>query len=59
MGIFQLESRGMRQLLKDMKPQVFEDVIALLALFRPGPWFAHDFISNKSGKQKLSMTSMP
>ncbi|HEX9793149.1 MAG TPA: DNA polymerase III subunit alpha, partial [Planctomycetota bacterium] len=36
-GIFQLESGGMRRLLADLKPSVFEDVIAVLALFRPGP----------------------
>ncbi|WP_045221680.1 DNA polymerase III subunit alpha [Desulfonatronum thioautotrophicum] len=36
-GIFQLESSGMRQVLMDLKPSCFEDVIALLALYRPGP----------------------
>ncbi|MDH5459378.1 MAG: DNA polymerase III subunit alpha, partial [Nitrospinota bacterium] len=36
-GVFQLESSGMRDLLKKMKPDCFEDIIALLALFRPGP----------------------
>ena len=53
MGVFQLESAGMRKLLKDMQPRVFEDVIALLALYRPGPLgsgMVNDFISNKSGK---------
>ncbi len=56
-GIFQLESRGMRQLMKDMKPEVFEDVIALLALFRPGPLgsgMVNDFISNKLGTTTVS-----
>ena len=55
-AVFQLESKGMRQLLKDMKPQVFEDVIALLALYRPGPLgsgMVSDFISNKSGKTEV------
>ena len=53
MGIFQLESRGMRALIKDLQPQVFEDIIALLALYRPGPLgsgMVSEFISNKSGK---------
>ena len=52
-GVFQLESRGMRQLIKELKPKVFEDIIALLALYRPGPLgsgMVSDFISNKSGK---------
>ncbi len=55
-GVFQLESRGMRALIKDMKPQVFEDLIALLALYRPGPLgsgMVSDFISNKSGLTKV------
>ena len=52
-GIFQLESQGMRQLIKDLQPSVFEDIIALLALYRPGPLgsgMVSDFISNKHGK---------
>ena len=36
-GIFQLESQGMRRALLDMKPDRFEDIIALVALYRPGP----------------------
>jgi len=55
-GVFQLEGRGMRQLLKDMQPQVFEDIIALLALYRPGPLgsgMVSDFVSNKSGKTQV------
>lgn len=55
-GIFQLESRGMRQLIKDMQPRVFEDIIALLALYRPGPLgsgMVQDFVSNKSGETKV------
>jgi DNA polymerase III subunit alpha len=54
-GIFQLESRGMRGLIKDLKPKVFDDIIALLALYRPGPLgsgMVNEFISNKSGKTK-------
>jgi len=55
-GVFQLESRGMRQLIKELKPEVFEDIIALLALYRPGPLgsgMVSDFVSNKSGKTKV------
>lgn len=37
LGVFQLESKGMQKLLKDIKPQSFEDIIAILALYRPGP----------------------
>ncbi|MFA5875928.1 MAG: DNA polymerase III subunit alpha, partial [Candidatus Margulisiibacteriota bacterium] len=50
MGIFQLESRGMRGLIKDLKPRVFEEVIALLALYRPGPLesgMVEDFVKRK------------
>lgn len=55
-GVFQLESRGMRQLIKDLKPAVFEDIIALLALYRPGPLgsgMVNDFISNKNGSTQV------
>lgn len=55
-GIFQLESRGMRQLIKELQPRVFEDIIALLALYRPGPLgsgMVSEFISNKSGKTEV------
>ncbi|MFC1516977.1 DNA polymerase III subunit alpha [Candidatus Margulisiibacteriota bacterium] len=54
-GVFQLESRGMQGLIKDLKPRIFEDVIALLALYRPGPLgsgMVQDFINNKEGKTK-------
>ncbi len=37
LGIFQLESKGMQDLLKDSQPEVFDDIIAILALYRPGP----------------------
>tara|TARA_B100000427_G_scaffold148524_1_gene123536 strand:- start:7625 stop:11023 length:3399 start_codon:yes stop_codon:yes gene_type:complete len=56
-GVFQCESKGMRQLMKDMKPDVFEDLIALLALYRPGPLgsgMVSDFISNKLGETEVS-----
>ena len=52
LGVFQLESRGMRDLLRKMKPNSFEDVIALLALFRPGPLnsgMVDDYIKRKHG----------
>jgi len=50
MGIFQLESSGMRDLLKKLEPERFEDLIALLALYRPGPigsGMLDDFIQRK------------
>ncbi|MBT5856068.1 DNA polymerase III subunit alpha [bacterium] len=53
MGVFQCESDGMRQLIKDMRPGTFEDIIALLALYRPGPLgsgMVKDFVSNKLGE---------
>jgi DNA polymerase-3 subunit alpha len=55
-GVFQLESRGMRQLIKNLAPKEFEDIIALLALYRPGPLgsgMVNDFVSNKSGKTEV------
>lgn len=51
-AVFQLESRGMKELLKRLKPNTFEDVIALLALFRPGPLesgMVIDFVNRKHG----------
>ncbi|MDD5565607.1 MAG: DNA polymerase III subunit alpha [Candidatus Omnitrophica bacterium] len=53
MGIFQLESSGMRDLLKKLEPERFEDLIALLALYRPGPMgsgMLTDFIQRKRNK---------
>jgi DNA polymerase-3 subunit alpha len=53
LGVFQLESSGMRDLLKKMKPDSFEDIIALLALYRPGPLesgMVDDYIKRKHGK---------
>jgi len=57
MGVFQLESSGMRDLLKKMHPAQFEDLIAILALYRPGPMgsgMLDDFIKRKRGEQKIS-----
>lgn len=51
-GIFQLESSGMRELLKKLKPSEFEDIISVLALYRPGPigsGMLDDFIKRKRG----------
>jgi DNA polymerase III subunit alpha len=55
-GIFQLESSGMREILTKMKPSVFEDLIALVALYRPGPLgsgMVDDFINRKHGKTAI------
>jgi DNA polymerase-3 subunit alpha len=52
--VFQLESRGMRDLIKRARPDRFEDVIALVALFRPGPMeLIPDFIARKRGEQRV------
>ena len=49
-GIFQLESSGMQRYLKQLKPTQFEDIIAMVALYRPGPMqFIPDFIEGKNG----------
>ncbi|MDP2912448.1 MAG: DNA polymerase III subunit alpha [Candidatus Omnitrophota bacterium] len=55
-GVFQLESSGMRDLLKKLNPERFEDLIALLALFRPGPirsGMLDDFMKRKHGEIKF------
>jgi DNA polymerase-3 subunit alpha len=53
-GIFQLESPGMRKYLIDLKPERFEDVIAMVALYRPGPMNnIPSFINRKHGKEKI------
>ena len=54
MGIFQLESSGMREVLKQLKPNKFEDIIALVALYRPGPMQnIPTYINRKHGKEKI------
>ncbi len=56
-GVFQLESRGMRDLLKKLKPEKFEDLIALLAIYRPGPigsGMVDDFIKRKHGQHPIT-----
>jgi len=53
LGVFQLESSGMRDVLNKFKPTVFEDLIAILALYRPGPLesgMVDDFINRKHGR---------
>jgi len=54
-GVFQLESSGMKEILITMKPDCVEDIIALIALYRPGPMnMVPDFIARKQGRQKIS-----
>ncbi|OEY67822.1 DNA polymerase III subunit alpha [Marinobacter sp. X15-166B] len=56
-AVFQLESRGMKDLIRRLQPDCLEDMIALVALFRPGPLqsgMVDDFIDRKHGKQPVS-----
>ena len=54
-GIFQFESPGMRKYLKELKPTDIEDLIAMNALYRPGPMnYIPDYIQRKHGKQKVN-----
>ncbi len=55
-GVFQLESSGMKNLVKKLQPSVFEDLGALVALFRPGPLgsgMVDDFVERKHGRQEI------
>ncbi len=55
-AVFQLESRGMKDLIKRLQPDQFEEIIALVALFRPGPLqsgMVDDFINRKHGRAKV------
>ncbi len=53
-AVFQFESRGMRELLKQARPDRFEDIIALVALFRPGPMeLIPDFVKRKQGQERV------
>lgn len=55
-GVFQLESSGMREVMKKLKPSVFEDVVALVALYRPGPLqggVVDSFINRKHGREPI------
>jgi DNA polymerase III subunit alpha len=53
-GVFQLESAGMKRYIKKLKPNTFEDIVAMVALYRPGPMqWIDDFIDRKHGKKKV------
>lgn len=53
-GVFQLESAGMKRYIKELKPTVFEDIIAMVALYRPGPMEnIPEFIARKHGKKAI------
>lgn len=54
-GVFQLESAGMKRYLRELKPSVFDDIIAMVALYRPGPMqFIDSFIKRKHGEETIS-----
>ncbi|MCK5903896.1 MAG: DNA polymerase III subunit alpha, partial [Gammaproteobacteria bacterium] len=56
-AVFQLESRGMKELIQRLHPDVFEDIIALVALYRPGPLqsgMVDDFVNRKKGLAEVS-----
>lgn len=54
-GVFQLESAGMKRYLRGLKPTSFEDIIAMVALYRPGPMqFIDSFIKRKHGEEKIT-----
>ncbi len=56
-AVFQLESRGMKDLIRRLRPNCFEDIIALVALFRPGPLqsgMVDDFINRKHGRAEVA-----
>src|SRR5262249_29243682 len=55
-GVFQLESSGFREILKKLKPDCLEDIVAAVALYRPGPLeggMVEDFIDRKHGRKKV------
>ncbi|MBA3980160.1 MAG: DNA polymerase III subunit alpha [Alcanivorax sp.] len=56
-AVFQLESQGMKELIKKLRPDVFEDIIALVALYRPGPLesgMVDNFINRKHGREPMA-----
>lgn len=54
-GVFQLESAGMKRYLRQLKPSAFEDIIAMVALYRPGPMqFIDSFIRRKHGEEEIT-----
>lgn len=57
LGVFQLESAGMRGLISRLQPTVFEDIVALLAMYRPGPLgsgMVDDFVERKHGRKEMA-----
>lgn len=56
-GVFQFESSGMKKYLKDLKPTVFDDIIAMAALYRPGPLnsgMTESFVKRKNGEEEIN-----
>ncbi|MEA3459543.1 MAG: DNA polymerase III subunit alpha, partial [Chloroflexota bacterium] len=54
-GVFQVESQGMRGVLKELRPTEFDDIVAVLALYRPGPMqHIGDYIARKHGREKVT-----
>jgi len=54
-GVFQLESAGMKRYLRELKPTAFDDIIAMVALYRPGPMqFIDSFVKRKHGQEPIS-----
>lgn len=54
-GVFQFESEGMKKYLRELKPESFEDLIAMVALYRPGPMqFIEEYISRRHGRKPVS-----
>ena len=54
-GVFQLESAGMRKYIQMLEPTCFEDIIAMISVYRPGPMqFIQQFINRKKGKEKIT-----
>ena len=54
-GVFQLESAGMKRYLRELKPSTFDDIVAMVALYRPGPMqFIDSFIKRKHGSEKIT-----
>lgn len=54
-GVFQLESAGMKRYLRELKPSTFDDIIAMVALYRPGPMqFIDSFIKRKHGEEEIT-----
>jgi DNA polymerase-3 subunit alpha len=54
-GVFQLESDGMKKHIRELKPTVIDDIIAMVALYRPGPMqFIESFIDRKHGREKIT-----